>query len=135
MAVRVNVSTAHLQQVGLDTANRLVTDVTRRTLNRSAVLCPVDTGRLRASGTMSVRQLGNQVTGRVDYTADYAMAVHDGTSPHTITPRRGERLRFVVGGQVVYARSVHHPGTPARPFLADALEEVAGGEGFDVTRS
>lgn len=35
----------------------------------------------------------------------------DGTKPHDIYPRRRRRLRFVTGGQVVFARHVRHPGT------------------------
>ncbi len=35
---------------------------------------------------------------------------NDGTRPHTIRPRRAKALRFVVGGRVVFARVVHHPG-------------------------
>lgn len=122
-----------LQQVGMDRAKDLVTGVTRRTLNRSAVLCPVDTGRLRASGSMRVGSFGNEVRGEVEYDADYAMIVHDGTPPHVIRPRRGQFLRFEVGGRVVYAREVRHPGTKARPFLATALREVAEPAGFRVT--
>lgn len=55
----------------------------------------------------------------------YAAYVNDGTRPHVIRPkRRGGRLRFNVGGRVVYARVVNHPGTRARPFLDRALREV-----------
>lgn len=111
----------------------LVNKVTRQTLNRSAVLCPVDTGRLRASGSMRIAERGSAVVGEVEYTADYAAAVHNGTRPRVIVPRRGRYLRFRVGGRTVYARRVNHPGTPARPYLATALVEVAGRAGFTVS--
>lgn len=46
----------------------------------------------------------------------------NGTRPHMIFPRRpGGVLRFTVGGQVVYARYVNHPGTRPDPYLRDAL--------------
>lgn len=35
---------------------------------------------------------------------------------------RGKYLRFYVGGAVVFAREVQHPGTPAMPFMAPASE-------------
>lgn len=112
----------------------LVNKVTRQTFNRSTVLCPVDTGLLRASGTMRMGAgFGSMVKGQVEYTADYAAAVHNGTRPRVIVPRRGRYLRFQVGGRTVYARRVHHPGTPARPYLATALVEVAGRAGFTVS--
>ena len=75
----------------------------------------------------------SMVKGEVEYTADYAAAVHNGTRPRVIVPRRGRSLRFQVGGRTVYARRVNHPGTPARPYLATALQEVAGRAGFTVS--
>lgn len=103
-------------------------------VNRAKVLCPVDTGRLRASirgqaqRTWTLRPqfvVGSDV--------DYAEYVHDGTRPHVIRPRTARALRFTVGGQVVYARVVNHPGTRAKPFLDRALREVTAGRGYRIT--
>lgn len=135
MAITLDLNTAALHQVGMDAAETLVTRVTRRTLNRSAVLCPVDTGILRASGQMRIGRFGSQVKGEVEYTADYAAAVHNGRRALTIRAKGRGRLRFEVGGRVVYARQVHQPARPGRPFLTDALRDVAEPEGFDVTVS
>ena len=63
---------------------------------------------------------------------DYARYVNDGTSPHVIRPKTKQALRFKVGGRVVYARVVNHPGTRPNPFLDRALRDVALGEGFTV---
>lgn len=132
--VTLNLDQAALHRVGMERARMLVNKVTRQTFNRSTVLCPVDTGLLRASGTMRMGAgFGSMVKGQVEYTADYAAAVHNGTRPRVIVPRRGRYLRFQVGGRTVYARRVHHPGTPARPYLATALVEVAGRAGFTVS--
>lgn len=125
-----------LQTIGMRRAKSLVTRVTRRTFNRSQALCPVDTGNLRASAWMTVDQNGPSfVTGTILYTAEYAAAVHNGRRALTIKPRRpGGKLRFTVGGKVVYARQVHQPARAARPFLANALREVAGGaQDFEIT--
>lgn len=135
MAIVLELDVNALHQVGMNVADELVGRVTRGVFNRSAVLCPVETGRLRASGAMRVGRFGSEVRGEVEYDANYALAVHNGTRPRTIVPRTGRFLRFEVGGQVVYARAVHHPGTAPRPYLTQALEEVAGAEGFDVTVS
>lgn len=126
-----------MQAVGMRTARQAVTRVTRKTLNRSAVLCPVDTGLLRASGKMSVGQRGNTVVGEVAYTANYAAAVHNGRRAVTIRPKSRDpraRLRFKVGGRWVYAREVHQPARAARPFLTSALREVSAAEGFIYQR-
>ena len=105
-------------------------------VNRAKILCPVDTGRLRASirgqaqRTWTLRPqfvVGSDV--------EYATYVNDGTRPHTIRPRNARALRFVVGGEVVYARVVHHPGTRAKPFLDRALREVTAGRGYRITES
>lgn len=63
----------------------------------------------------------------------YAPYVHDGTRPHVIRPKRGKALRFVIGGQVVFARVVQHPGTRPNPFLNRALAEITRPLGYDVT--
>jgi len=133
VAHSLKLNRAQLHAVGMDEARRRVTRVVRRTLNRSAVLCPVDTGNLRASGKMSVGDRASSVVGEVVYTADYAAAVHEGRRALTIQAKGNGRLRFVIGGQVIYARSVRQPARAGRPFLANALREVATAEGFRVS--
>ena len=105
-------------------------------VNRAKVLCPVDTGRLRASirgqaqRTWTLRPrfvVGSDV--------EYAEYVHDGTRPHRIPARPGGVLRFVMDGRVVYARYVQHPGTTAKPFLDRAMREVTAGRGYRITES
>ena len=133
VAHTLRVDVAALNTEGMTLARRIVTRATRRTLNRSAVLCPVDTGNLRATGKMNVADRGLVVVGQVEYTANYAAAVHNGRRALTIRAKGNGRLRFVVDGRTVYARQVHQPARPGRPFLATALAEVARGEGFTVT--
>lgn len=54
-----------------------------------------------------------------------SLYVHEGTRPHPIHPRRrGGVLRFVVGGRVVYARAVSHPGYRGDPYLTRAMRAV-----------
>lgn len=116
----------------MDEARKRVRRVTRRTDNRSAVLVPVDTGNLRASRRSSVREAGATVVGTVGYYARYAAAVHNGRRALTIRAKGNGRLKFVVDGRTVYARSVHQPARRGRPYLATALREVATAEGFTV---
>jgi hypothetical protein len=47
--------------------------------------------------------------------------LENGTRPHTITARNATVLRFVVNGQTVFRRTVHHPGTAELPFMHQAL--------------
>ena len=56
--------------------------------------------------------------------------VNDGTKPHIIRPKNAKALAFKIGGRVVFAKVVHHPGTKAQPFLDRALREVARARGY-----
>ncbi|MFH8577113.1 hypothetical protein [Streptomyces zaomyceticus] len=49
--------------------------------------------------------------------------VLDGTRPHVIRPRNAKALRFDMGGRIVFAKKVNHPGTRANNFLGEALRE------------
>lgn len=102
-------------------------------LNRAKILAPVDTGRLRSSGSVHYSSLFSfRPKATIVFSVDYARYVNDGTRPHVIRPKNAKVLRFVVGGQVVFARVVHHPGTRANPFLDRALREVVTGHGWHV---
>lgn len=55
-----------------------------------------------------------------------AIFLDGGTVAHDIRPKskgRG-RLRFeTAGGDIVFARKVHHPGTRANPFITEAMSQ------------
>jgi len=122
---------ARLQATGMTAARKIVTRATVKTDNRSAVLCPVDTGLLRSSRKINIGATGATVTGEVAYTAEYAAAVHNGRRALTIRARRpGGVLKFKIGSRTVYAREVRQPARPGRPFLTTALREVSAQEGL-----
>lgn len=92
----------------------------------------MDTGRLRASIRIEARRT---LTLRSVYTigsdVEYAGFVNDGTRRHFIRPKNGQYLRFRGrGGGWVFAKIVDHPGTKPRPFLDDALKQVAAQRGY-----
>jgi hypothetical protein len=119
---------------GMTIARREVVQITRRVYNRANVLTPVDTGRLRAGNQMRVRQTGAQVVGEVFNDVDYGPPVHDGTPARIVRPRRRRALRFVAGGQVVFAAWARLPARRGRPWIYRAMVEVAGRVGWTVTR-
>lgn len=132
---RIRVDQAQMRRVIRGASRTELENTGRRVVNRAKILCPVDTGRLRASirGRASrTWTLRPQFT--VSTNVDYAPMVHDGTRPHTIRPRTKQALKFTVGGQVVFAKVVHHPGTRARPFLDRALREETAGRGYRITQ-
>jgi hypothetical protein len=50
-----------------------------------------------------------------------AKFVNNGTRAHTIRPIGGKALRFRIGGRIVFAKLVRHPGTKPNRFLQRAL--------------
>ena len=114
-------------------ARRNTRDVADRVIEQARRLSPVDTGRYRAAWSKrevtTVRGVGWQVFNPVPY-AEY---IENGTRPHVIRPKRQDgTLRFRIGGKVVYAKIVHHPGTKAQHVLAKATRQVAGAAGYNV---
>jgi hypothetical protein len=55
----------------------------------------------------------------------YSLDVHEGTRPHIILPKQAKVLAFEMGGELIFATAVRHPGTRAQPFLRDALPLAA----------
>lgn len=55
----------------------------------------------------------------------YARPLEDGSKPHEIVPVRARMLRFMVGGNVVFAHRVHHPGNRPYRYMESSLQENA----------
>jgi hypothetical protein len=58
----------------------------------------------------------SNLSGSVGPTVRYAKFVEEGTSAHTITVRNKKVLANKKTGEI-FGRTVHHPGTPANPFM------------------
>ena len=53
---------------------------------------------------------------------EYALMHHEGTRPHEIRPNPPRSvLKFNIGGKIVYATRVMHPGTRENNYLTDHL--------------
>lgn len=106
---------------------RKAASITRRIVAQARQNAPVRTGNLaRSIEADPIRFAGPfRIDTGVTAHANYAAAVHEGTRPHVIRPRVARALKFQVDGRTVFAKSVNHPGTRARPFLRNAADEVA----------
>jgi Bacteriophage HK97-gp10, putative tail-component len=98
----------------------------QRVKTRAQQLCPVDTGRLRASIYVHVVVVHGEPSVEVGTKVNYARYVMRGTGlygphHHVIVPTHGKVLVFRPRGSanVVFARSVK--GSPPHPFLQLAL--------------
>ncbi|MEM2922519.1 MAG: hypothetical protein QXF26_09425 [Candidatus Bathyarchaeia archaeon] len=72
--------------------------------------------------------------GRVISQAPYSAYVEFGTRPHIIRPRRARALRFEIGGEVIFARYVRHPGARGQFYMRRALEDAMERLGEIVSR-
>lgn len=95
---------------------RSITRTARRRVN-------VRTGHLRSTLGDTTTRTGPVVTTTVFANARYARWVESGSRPHAIVPRRAKALRFEVGGRVVFAKRVWHPGYRGSRFLSSSVRD------------
>lgn len=127
---RLDLNGPELDKQTITIGRRRMASLQRRVANQARQDVPVRTGNLgRQVKEGDIRVAGPRtVSGSVRDDAKYAVFVHDGTRAHVIRPRHAKALRFMVGGRVVFAKMVRHPGTKARPFLRNAGMRVAAQE-------
>lgn len=96
----------------------------RRVEAEARRLAPGSMGRGTNIRAAIQRGPGGDFRGVVSVHHPAALYVLYGTRPHLIRPVRAQALRFTVGGRVVFAKVVHHPGYQGRNFLAMALRSA-----------
>ena len=102
-------------KIALQIAERL------RDLGTKQGRIPFDTGDLRKSIQVEHTGKGRATVGS---NLVYARPVHDGRPAITIKPKKKKALAFKVGGQTVFATSVHQPARKGKPFLKEAAIEM-----------
>jgi hypothetical protein len=81
----------------------------------------VDTGNLKRSIKIKHGRDSRGQFVMVGSRLNYALAHHQGTRPHIITPTRSQVMVFNKGGRVIYTTRVNHPGTKPNRYLKDNL--------------
>lgn len=102
-----------------DIAHRELGGVRDRAVALTRDEAPARTGELRRGIHASIRR--NPIRLDVFSPVPYTTYVLKGTKPHTIFPRFARVLRFAVGGKIVFARRMRHPGTRPNRFDARAF--------------
>jgi len=96
----------------------------------AVILAPFRTGRLAGSikAEQNRNELGQYAFGyAVSADTPYAYYVHEGTGPSPRWPSTKKVMLWHGSqGDFPYRDFVMHPGTPAVPFLRDALVAMAG---------
>ncbi len=82
---------------------------------------PFKTGDLRKS---HVVHMLSETSAEVGSNLPYARAVHDGRPAITIRPKNGKALKFKIGGETFFAKSVRQKARAGKPWLADAAQEL-----------
>jgi len=82
------------------------------------------TGALRASIHMRHMRDSRGQYIKIGSPLRYALAHHEGTKPHLITPKKRQALRFFSKGFMVFAQMVRHPGTRPNRYLTDNLRLI-----------
>jgi len=101
---------------------------TERVMVTAKAIAPKRSGALAASIAMdrNRNELGRFAFGYKVYTPIYYGGfVHEGTGPSPRWPNSGKVMRWSGSDGLVYRDFVMHPGTPAQPFLQNALVAMA----------
>lgn len=119
-----------LQAVVMPQLEQFANAFISRTADQARQLVNVRTGYLKSTiSADKVTRVGPwELSGGVSAGAPYAGFVHEGTRPHVIRPRRARALRFEIGGRVVFAQRVNHPGYRGNAFLRNAAHRVASAD-------
>lgn len=131
-SVKVDLYLPEIKAVLQDVVGKEVMRTTIKVLNRARVLTPVDTGNLRASHQFKLTSGANKITGEVFTRVKYALPLHEGVAARTIYPNKRKALKFTWHGEQFIRKSVHQRARPGRPWLRDALREVAVNEGYTM---
>ncbi|MFZ3325176.1 MAG: hypothetical protein WA231_04475 [Methylocella sp.] len=96
----------------------------------SGEVLQIRSGALAASIISSIENAGSDTSVSISSTGvPYAAIQEFGgkTAVHDIVAVKAKALAFSTGGDQIFAKSVHHPGStiPARSYLGSSLEEMS----------
>lgn len=79
---------------------------------------PQNHGRL--AGSWQLQRKGDMYS-TVGTNVAYALVQDQGSDPYMIYPRGAQALRFEIAGNVIYAKSVMHPGIQGTNYIEGAV--------------
>lgn len=131
-SVRVDLYQPVIKALLQDDVGKEVVKTTVKVLNRARVMTPVNTGNLRAGHQFKITSTESKITGEVYNKVKYALPVHEGRRAIVIRPNTKKALAFHWHGQQMVRKWVHQPARRGKPWLRDALREVATSEGYKM---
>lgn len=97
--------------------NRLITLIMQRV--------PVNTGAYARSWRILEQRADSIIVGTTAPPALFIMLEFSGARPHLIRPKDKQALRFEVGGDIIWASEVNHPGFKAQPHFRPAVLDLS----------
>lgn len=85
---------------------------------------PEDTGEFKRGIRYRTFTSGDEVGFSISTPQPLGRFIVGGTAAHVILPRGNYPLRFEIGGTVIFARKVNHPGTQPNPFNERAAARI-----------
>lgn len=82
---------------------------------------PFDTGRLAGSWKLDQQAPRVFVVGT---SVKYAAVQNDGRGPYDIYPKKASALRFKIGGKVIFAKHVRHPGIKGKHYVEESIDQA-----------
>jgi len=115
-----------LRDISMFMVPALKSNTPRSGTGRSRGQSLANSTRGQVLGTREDQRLELRQGARTKAGVFYGHFVRGGTRPHVIRPYRAKALRFEVGGRVVFAQQVNHPGTKPNPYHVRTLDQQAG---------
>lgn len=139
VTVDISGATAGLERLPAEVANAVEAKVRALTINLQhhivadklqGQVLKHRSGALGRSIQIDIQRSGERTKGEAFSAGDvkYA-AIHEfggQTAAHDIFPKKGDALAFMMGGKMVFAKVVHHPGSkiPERSFMRSSLADM-----------
>lgn len=82
---------------------------------------PQNHGRLAGSWVL---QRQGEMYSTVGTSVKYALVQNDGSDPYDIFPRTASALMFTIGGSVIFAKRVRHPGIKGKKYIEKSIDET-----------
>ena len=107
----------------LESRRDLMRDLGRRFAELSRTEAPSRTGSFRESIGFRTFAEGSAFGFRIHMAQPLGQFILEGTAAHIISARYAMALRFEWHGEIVFFKSVHHPGTKPNPFMSRAYRQ------------
>src|SRR5690625_3566231 len=82
---------------------------------------PQNHGRLAGSWVL---QRQGEMYSTVGTSVKYALVQNDGSDPYDIFPRTASALMITIGGSVIFAKRVRHPGINGKIYIEKSIDET-----------